>query len=561
MKKLNQLVLLLLTILFACQQTNEKSDFSQEKTELKAPFLWENATVYFMLTDRFNNADSTNEQNYGRKADGAPLRSFMGGDIKGVTEKIKDGYFDRLGVNAIWMTPVVEQIHGYVDEGTGKSYGFHGYWAKDWTALDKNFGDMETYSEFVKTAHEHGIRVIMDVVLNHTGPVTPDDPQWPESWVRTSPSCNYQNYESTVSCTLVENLPDILTAKEEEVALPQQLINKWKAEGRYEKEVAELDAFFKRTGYPRAPKYYLIKWLADYVREFGIDGFRIDTAKHVEAGVWGELYKELLQALKDWKAEHPEEKLDDKDFYMLGEVYGYSIHNGLNYGYDGDTLVNFYDQGFKSIINFSLKYEVKEKTADKLFSEYAAILNNGELKGNTVLNYLASHDDHHPFDADRTNVFETANYLMLTPGSAQIYYGDESARKLNAEAEGDAKLRSFMNWNEIEDNAQREGYTIKEVLAHYQKLGQFRKNHPSVGAGEHQMLNESPYVFKRSFSKGNYTDVVVVSMEPNLNELSVENVFTEGTKVRNYYTGEETVVEDGKVNLERKGRLILLEKI
>jgi len=556
MKRLNQLTLLIMVFLLSCQQNTEQ--VSEEK---EVPFLWENATVYFMLTDRFNNADSTNDQNYGRKADGATLRSFMGGDIKGVTQKIESGYFDELGVNAIWMTPVVEQIHGYVDEGTGKSYGFHGYWTKDWTALDKNFGDMKTYAEFVKTAHEHGIRVIMDVVLNHTGPVTPVDPQWPENWVRTSPSCNYQNYESTVSCTLVENLPDILTGKEEEVELPKQLIEKWKAEGRYEKEMAELDAFFERTGYPRAPKYYIIKWLADYVREFGIDGFRIDTAKHVEAGVWGELYAELLRALKDWKAEHPEEKLDDNDFYMMGEVYGYSIHNGLNYGYDGDTLVNFYDQGFKSIINFSLKYEVQEKTADKLFTEYADILNNGDLKGKTVVNYLSSHDDHHPFDADRINVFKTANYLMLTPGSAQIYYGDESARKLNVEAEGDAKLRSFMNWDEIEANAQREGYTIKEVLTHYQKLGQFREKHPAVGAGVHKMLNESPYVFKRTYKKNTFNDVVVVSMEPNLKEVIVMDAFSEGTKVRNYYTGEETEVENGKVKLEKEGRLILMEEI
>ena len=85
MNRLNQLTLLIMVFLLSCQQNTEQ--VSEEK---EAPFLWENATVYFMLTDRFNNADSTNDQNYGRKADGAPLRSFMGGDIKGVTEKIKD---------------------------------------------------------------------------------------------------------------------------------------------------------------------------------------------------------------------------------------------------------------------------------------------------------------------------------------------------------------------------------------------------------------------------------------------------------------------------------------
>jgi alpha-amylase len=91
------------------------------------PFLWENATVYFLLTDRFNNANKANDLAYGRKADGAPMRGYMGGDLAGVTKKIEEGYFTKLGVNAIWITPPVEQIHAGTDEGTGKSYGFHGY--------------------------------------------------------------------------------------------------------------------------------------------------------------------------------------------------------------------------------------------------------------------------------------------------------------------------------------------------------------------------------------------------------------------------------------------------
>jgi len=92
---------------------------------------WNNATIYFLLTDRFYNGNPDNDQTLGRKRDGAFLRNFIGGDLPGVTEKIESGYFDSLGVNAIWMTPVVEQIHGSVDEGTGMTYGYHGYWARD----------------------------------------------------------------------------------------------------------------------------------------------------------------------------------------------------------------------------------------------------------------------------------------------------------------------------------------------------------------------------------------------------------------------------------------------
>ena len=522
--------------------------------------MWENATVYFLLADRFNNGNPDNDYNFGRKQDGATLRSFMGGDIKGITQKIKEGYFNDLGVNAIWVNPLVEQIHGSVDEGTGKTYGFHGYWTKDWTALDPNFGTMEDLAELVKTAHDNGIRILLDVVMNHTGPVTEQDPLW-DGWVRTDPNCSYQDWESTVKCTLVDNLSDILTESEEEVALPKHLLDKWKKEGRLEKELAELDEFFERTGYPRAPKYYLIKWITDYLREFGVDGFRVDTVKHTEAGIWGELYAEALKALRDWKNENPEEKLDDLDFYMVGEIYNYSIYDGLEFTYDGDTAINFFDEGFHSMINFSLKWELKDKHPDEIFATYDSLLNQGELKNKSVLNYLSSHDDGNPFDADRTNVFNTATYLLLTPGAAQIYYGDETARLLNADAEGDAKLRSLMNWEELEADAKIHGYSIKEIHNHWQKLGQFRKNHPSVGAGKHQKLSDAPYTFSRTLKQNEYEDKVMVVMNENIKEVAVENVFDENQEVRNFYTGETSTVKNGKLTFEKNSKLLLLEGV
>ncbi len=547
---------IILTLLPGCENSNEQAARNSE-----APFFWENATVYFLLADRFNNADSTNDINFGRQPDGAPLRSFMGGDIKGITQKIDEGYFTDLGVNAIWVNPLVEQIHGSVDEGTGKSYGFHGYWTRDWTALDPNFGTQTDLAELVKKAHDKGIRVLLDVVMNHTGPVTEQDSQWPEDWVRTGQQCTYQSWETTVKCTLVENLPDILTESEEEVELPQYLLEKWENEGRLETELKELDAFFTRTGYPRAPKYYIIKWLIDYVKAYGIDGFRVDTVKHTEAGIWAELYAEALKALEDWKKENEEEKMDDLPFYMVGEIYNYSIHDGLNYTYDRDTAVNFFANGFKSMINFSLKWELNQKPLNDVYTHYAQILNTGELKEKSILNYLSSHDDGQPYDPERKNVFNTASYLMLAPGAAQIYYGDETGRLLNAEATGDAKLRSFMNWDELEANAQRNGYSIQEIHRHWQKLGQFRKNHPAVGAGKHQLIAEKPYVFSRSFAEGDYTDQVIVAMENNKSSIQVKGVFADGAILRNFYTGEEATVENQTVTFKEDSRLLLIEEI
>ena len=107
--------------------------------------------------------------------------------------------------------------------------------------------------KLVEVAHKNGIRIVLDAVINHTGPVTETDTVFPESWVRTEPQCSYQDYATTVTCTLVKNLPDIRTESIENVALPAHLVEKWKAEGRYEQEVKELDNDTLRLVYDENP--------------------------------------------------------------------------------------------------------------------------------------------------------------------------------------------------------------------------------------------------------------------------------------------------------------------
>ena len=525
-----------------------------KKVTNSTPFVWEGANLYFLLTDRFNNGDSSNDINYNRNKETGKLRGFMGGDVKGITQKIEEGYFDQLGINAIWMTPLVEQIHDGTDEGTGYSYGFHGYWAKDWTALDPNFGTPEEVKNMVEKAHQHGIRIVFDGVINHTGPVTPQDALWPENWVRTTPACDYKNYKNTTACTLVANLPDIFTESEQNVELPVTLVEKWKKEGRYEQEVKELDEFFARTGYPRAPKYYIIKWLTDYITEYGIDGYRADTTKHLEEGVWAEFKKQCDYAFITWKKNNPGKVLDNTPFYTTGEVSGYNISGGLYYDF-GDKKVNYFANGFNSLINFEFKNEAK-KDYESLFFYYSNTLQK-ELKGFGVLNYVSSHDDSTPFDGKREKTFESATKLLLTPGTAQVYYGDESGRNLVIEGtKGDATLRSFMNWEDIKNNP-----TTQKTLAHWQKLGQFRKNHPAVGAGVHQKISASPYVFSRTFSQENYSDQVVVGLDLAKGKKTIPTgtIFQNGAKVIDAYSGKESVVTNGKVTVDSEYDLVLLE--
>ncbi|WP_298370678.1 alpha-amylase family glycosyl hydrolase [uncultured Lutibacter sp.] len=553
MQKLSFLLIVLLT-LTSCK---EKSAKVMEPTKPEVPFIWENANIYFMLTDRFNNGDTSNDLSFNRKDNAAKLRGFKGGDLKGVIQKVEEGYFTDLGVNALWMTPILEQIHGAVDEGTGLSYGFHGYWTKDWTTLDPNFGTKEDLKKLIEAAHKKGIRIVLDAVINHTGPVTEKDPVWPNEWVRTEPQCNYQDYESTVSCTLVKNLPDIKTESVENVELPKQLVEKWKAEGRYEQEVKELDEFFKRTGYPRAPKYYIMKWLSDYITEFGIDGYRADTVKHTEENVWQDFKSVCDAAFAEFKQSNPEKVIDDNPFYLVGEVYNYGISGGKYFDF-GDKKVNYFDDKFTSQINFEFKWNAKQQSYEELFSRYSSILNN-ELKGFGVLNYISSHDDGQPFDPSREKPFESANRLLLSPGSAQIYYGDESARPLIIEgANGDANLRSLMNWDDIQNNPK-----TKEILTHWQKLGTFRSNHPSVGAGVHKMISQEPYIFQRTYIKGDFKDKVVIGLDLNVGEkeMNVGEIFSEGAILKDFYSGEEVFVIEGKVVVDSPFRIVLLGEI
>ena len=549
MKKL--IAVLTITALFSsCKPTQEVAS-----KETKTPFVWESANVYFLLTDRFLNGNPNNDAIIKRDKPTGTLRGFMGGDLRGVIQKIDEGYFTDLGINAIWMTPVVEQIHGSVDEGTGNTYGFHGYWTKDWTALDPSYGTRNDLAELVEKAHARGIRIVLDAVINHTGPVTELDPVYPSGWVRTTPKCTYNSYENFITCTLVENLPDVKTESNEAVGLPPMLVEKWKKEGRYEQEVAELDAFFKTTGYPRAPRYYIMKWLADYITDFGIDAYRVDTVKHTYENVWADFSKVCETAFTKYKKNNPSKVLDDNSFFTVGEVYGYNIGSKKLYDF-GDKKVDYFANGFNSLINFDFRNEAK-MNYEPLFSKYSTILQN-DLKGFSVMNYVTSHDDGYPFDKQRERTFEAGTKLLLTPGISQVYYGDELARPLDISGtQGDATLRSFMNWDDLKTN--RQTYLL---LRHFQQLGKFRSSHPAVGAGIHQQISSTPYVFSRIYSKENYTDKVVVGLDLPMGkkEISVGTIFENGTTVTDVYSGKTATVTDGKISIDSPYDIILLEK-
>ncbi|MGY3791613.1 alpha-amylase family glycosyl hydrolase [Aquimarina sp. 433] len=533
------------------------SKIGYTQSDKNLPFVWENATVYFVLTDRFENGDTSNDISYGRPQDGPALRNYEGGDLQGLINKIEEGYFDDLGVNAIWITPPVENIYGSVP---GAGYGFHGYWTKDWTNIDANLGTNELFGTFVDIAHEHGIRVLMDVVLNHVGPDTSTDQNqsWPDEWVRRDPNCNFQGPGGTIPCELVDNLPDIRTDSNDNVSLPNWLLEKWSQEGRRDSEENELNDFFNRTGKSRSPRSYIIKWLTDYVRKYGVDGFRVDTVKHVEEAVWKELEEEGIIALREWKTNNPSKKLDDLDFWMTGEVFNYNAPSmGRTFTGDGFN-VDYYNNGFANLINFEFRFNAEEGL-ESIFSRYDNLLQNQLGQGKSAMNFLTNHDTEEVFDRNRQKTFEAGTKLLLTPGPAQIYYGDETARTLTpgGGATGDATLRSNMNFSDLSNPNSIPSLT----LLHYQKIGRFRREHVSVGAGKHTKLQDTPYTFKREYDQNGIDDKALVYTGNDndfVGALDVFGMWTDGTELQDYFSGSLATVSNGTVTFGTSFGLVLI---
>ncbi len=308
------------------------------ETDAPAPFDWHNATVYFVLTDRFENGDPSNDQSYGRHKDGmAEIGTFHGGDLRGLTNKLD--YLQQLGVNALWISAPFEQIHGWVGGGTKGDfphYAYHGYYTQDWTNLDANMGNEADLRTLVDSAHQRGIRILFDVVMNHTGYATLADMQEyqfgalylsgdevKKRWVNAGATGNLPPGKPGIALTITlisaTKQAGINGGEKLDQNGYRRLRQSWIRRSHYvagllpdiktESTTASgLPVFYKNKTDTHAkviegftPRDYLTHWLSQWVRDYGIDGFRVDTAKHVELPAWQQLKTEASAALREWK--------------------------------------------------------------------------------------------------------------------------------------------------------------------------------------------------------------------------------------------------------------------
>lgn len=548
-------------------------------------FTWDNVNAYFVLTDRFYNGDTTNDHSYYRQNDlsgDENVATFHGGDIAGLTQKLD--YFDKLGVNAIWITAPYEQAHGWVGgkNGAFPHYAFHGYYTLDWTSMDQNMGTVEELRTFVNACHSKGIRVIMDVVMNHVGyNNTQDmvtfsygytehkedgwlaktggkweandtvkwensywDSSWFGPWIRSFGYASGSEYGG--SCG---GLPDVKTELTSSVGMAPVLVKKWNSVDSddykakyYNPSVANADwngySGDYRTDKNIAPADYQVVWLSAWVRELGIDGFRCDTAKHVEPFRWGQLKVACEAALEAWRNDSSKDKTYngadtgaedwDESFWMTGECFGWTSTAG-----QGD----YYTTGkFDSMINFSFNGAAGSGTSSSYpssntWESYLNINKNGDSdengNRNNVLTYVSSHDTRL---CRASNQSEVGTMLTLLPGGVQIYYGDETSRPLAYTGCGDTDMmtRGDFNWSDA----------AGETAKHWGKVGTFRKFNPAVGAGTGSAT-------KRTYSGPAGESKVAIGISGS--SVDVKDLFTDGTTVYNWYDGSSATVSGGKV--------------
>src|SRR6266545_3530698 len=328
---------------------------------------WDDGILYFVLVDRFADGDTGNDNGVDRSAKG----TFHGGDLRGLRQQLDE--LADLGVTALWITTVVENIPGFVTGAGFPDWGYHGYWADDFYAVDPRFGSEEELKALVDDAHARGIKVLLDVVYNHAGYDSQytKDPRY-RGWLRTEGlgTCGQDDLTSCVS-----GLPDFKTE------LP---------------EVAD----------------YLLKAQIERAKRAGLDGFRLDTVKHVSHDFWQEHRRRVNAELGE-------------GFFLIGEVWGGDAQS-LDPWFAGGEMNAGFDFSFQGSVLAWVEGRGRTIAFDRYLKSREKV-----RPGYLLSQYLSSHDVPgalFQLGGDR-ELFRLAALLEMTvEGLPMIYYGEEVGR-------------------------------------------------------------------------------------------------------------------------------------
>lgn len=455
--------------------------------ENKNDFDWDESVVYFMMTDRFFDGNESNNTASGADTYGDNPGLYHGGDFAGVTAKLD--YLQDLGVNTIWLTPIVENVKGVAVTDEGKedvpyNAAYHGYWASDFTKLNPTLGTTEEFETMISEAHKRGMRIMVDIVVNHAG----------------------YGSESTFA--------DMLRDK----SISEGDIKSWQ-DG--------LPDFATENADVRAK---LVEWQTSWMKDYGVDYFRVDTVKHVDSTTWAALKNSTTEV--------------NPSFKMIGEYYGAGYaSNGSTLGsgqMDADLDFDFNDQA-TSFVSGNIS------SVEKFLSARNSALNNAYMTGQ----FLSSHDEDgfkaslmngKKYTEDKaTSAALVAATLQLTAkGIPVIYYGEEV---------GLSGLNNYPYQTNRYDMDFSKATKDNVTYQHYKNLLSIRNAYTDVFTrGSRNVVassDEGGYdVVSRTY--GGTTLYVGMNIKDAAKEVKVPVSLAAGTEVKDLYSGATYTVGSDK---------------
>ncbi len=475
-----------------------------ERNKKDGDFDWDEAVIYFAVTDRFFDGDASNNNAYGvgdYDTSDKGGSSYHGGDFAGLTQKLD--YLKDLGVNTIWITPIVENITSDqhdADTDTA-TYGYHGYWASDFTKLNKHLGKEEEFAALIDAAHSRGMKLMVDVVLNHAGYGTEKYFNNILEGADGKKIKMLRDSSNTVSgddkLAALSDLPDFVT------------------------EDAEV-------------RNQLIKWQTDWMEKYKIDYYRVDTVKHVDSTTWSAFKNSLTKV--------------NPDFKMIGEYSGAGYAN---------TAGELGTGSMDALLDFDFNDFAKDFVGRKISTVENSLLKRNAALNNTATmgNFLNNHDDDtlqellvkkSGLSAEEAyNLMKVAATLQITAkGQPVIYYGDELGQAGANDWPYQTNRRDF-DWKELE--AQKAD--SNSIYNHYKTMLSIRNAYTDVFArGSRTSVlssDEGGYdVIARSY--GDTTLYVGMNINEKATEVTIPVSAEAGSKMENLYDGNEYTVSADK---------------